>query len=71
MGNEGHKALDELVTAFRQDGFYSPEAPKVVGNQFTLTVKVERRAPEEYGKHKLKSVEKAPLDNGDDMGDLP
>ncbi len=71
VGNEGHKALDQLVAAFRQDGFYSPEAPKVVGNQFTLTVKVERRAPAEYGKHKLKSAaDKAPLDNGDDMGDL-
>ena len=71
VGNEGHKALDQLVAAFRQDGFYSPEAPKVVGNQFTLTVKVEHRAPAEYGKHQLKSAaDKAPLDNGDDMGDL-
>lgn len=72
VGNEGHKALDQLVAAFRQDGFYSPEAPKVVGDQFTLTVKVERRAPAEYGKHQLKSAPaKAPRDNDDGMGDLP
>jgi len=40
--------LDELIRQFTKDGYYSPEAPKVVGNVFTLTVKIERRAPTDY-----------------------
>ena len=54
-GNEGRKALDQLIDGFKQDGYYSPEAPKVVGSQFTLTVNLERRPPAEYH-HALKSA---------------
>ena len=44
----GRKALEDLIDGFKKDGYYSPEAPKVQGNQFTLTVKVERRPPADY-----------------------
>ena len=74
VGNEGRKALDQLIDGFKQDGYYSSEGPKVVGNQFTLTVKVERRPPSAYNKHKLKSApDKGPRDMGDDplLGDVP
>ncbi len=47
-GDQGRKALDDLIDGFKKDGYYSPEAPKFVGNQFTLSVKVERRPPDEY-----------------------
>lgn len=40
--------LDELIRQFTKDGYYSPEAPKVVGNVFTLSVNIERRAPTDY-----------------------
>jgi hypothetical protein len=54
-GTEGRKVLDQLIDGFKQDGYYSSEAPKVVGSQFTLVVNVERRPPAEY-KHTLKSA---------------
>jgi hypothetical protein len=47
-GEPGRKALDQLIEGFKKDGYYSPEAPKFVGNQFTLVVKVERRPPNDY-----------------------
>jgi hypothetical protein len=47
-GTEGRKVLDQVIDGFRTDGFYSAEAPKMVGNQFTLVVNVERRPPTEY-----------------------
>ena len=72
VGNEGNTALNQLVAAFRQDGYYSPEAPKVTGNQFTLVVKVERRPPGDYDQHKLKPApETAAPDFGADMGGVP
>jgi hypothetical protein len=40
--------LDDLVSQFTREG-YSPAAPKVEGNQFSLTVSVARRAPETFG----------------------
>jgi hypothetical protein len=52
------KVLDQLISQSGKDGFYSPEAPKVEGNQFTLVVNVERRAPDEY-KYILKDVTEA------------
>jgi Type IV pilus assembly protein PilM len=61
VGNDGHKALDQLIDAFNQDGHYSPEAPKVIGKDFTLAVNVERRPPSEYH-HTLKHIPE-PADN--------
>ena len=48
--NKGNprKPLDQLVEAFRKEGFYSPEPPNVVADTFTLVVYVERRGPTEY-----------------------
>jgi hypothetical protein len=42
------KALDQLVAQFTRDGAYSPQAPIVKGNEFTLVVNVERRPPGSY-----------------------
>jgi Tfp pilus assembly PilM family ATPase len=39
------KALNDLVDALRQEGFYTPQAPRVDKDGFTLVVNVERRAP--------------------------
>jgi hypothetical protein len=64
---QSRRVLDQLVTAFLHDGYYSPEAPKVVGNQFTLVVNVERRPPTEY-KVTLPAV---PDRKADDFGDQP
>src|SRR4029077_11110382 len=44
--------LDKLNAQFTKDGYYSPQAPRVESNIFTLDVFVERRPPEEY-KHVL------------------
>jgi Tfp pilus assembly PilM family ATPase len=49
------QVLNQLISQSGKDGFYSPEAPKVEGNQFTLVVNIERRAPSEY-KYILKDV---------------
>ncbi len=46
--------LDRLVEDLRRDGHYGPDPLRVIsGNQFELTVDVERRAPDEYKQHKL------------------
>ena len=45
---ERRKPLDQLVEHFRKEGFYSPEAPVVVDDKFTLVVFVERRGPTDY-----------------------
>jgi Tfp pilus assembly PilM family ATPase len=42
------KPLTQLVENFRKEGFYSPEAPKVEADNFTLVVFVERRGPTDY-----------------------
>jgi Tfp pilus assembly PilM family ATPase len=47
--NRGERRpLNELVTKFRQDLYYTVEAPKVENDTFTLVVKIERRPPSEY-----------------------
>jgi hypothetical protein len=50
------RALEQFREAMQKDGHYSPEAPKVVGNAFTITINVEKRPPTEY-----KSRIEAPL----------
>jgi hypothetical protein len=41
--------LDRLIDDLRKDGHYGPDAAKVTsGNQFELSVDVERRPPGEY-----------------------
>jgi Tfp pilus assembly PilM family ATPase len=45
---EPRKPLDQLIAALKADGHYSPEAPKVQGNTFTLVVNIERRNRSEY-----------------------
>ena len=42
------KLLDQLVDKLREENYYSPEAPRVVGDDFTLVVLVERRGPTDY-----------------------
>jgi hypothetical protein len=42
------KPLDDLISAFRREGYYSPQAPKVESDNFTLVVNLERRPPGEY-----------------------
>jgi len=48
VGNNGSKALDQLIDAFRHDKYYSPEPPKVTGKDFILAVNIERRPPTDY-----------------------
>jgi hypothetical protein len=43
--NEPRRALDQLVEELNASGYYSPEAPKVEKDTFTLRIKVERRGP--------------------------
>jgi hypothetical protein len=57
---EPRRAIDDLVAALRQDPYYSPEAPKIIGNQFTLVVNVERRPPGDYDKEGKYKLEKPP-----------
>jgi hypothetical protein len=40
--------LDDLIRAFRREGYYSPQAPKIEADVFTLVVNLERRPPGEY-----------------------
>jgi Tfp pilus assembly PilM family ATPase len=47
-GRDSRKPVDQLVAEFTKDRRYNPEAPKVNGNQFTLTVLIERRPPGDY-----------------------
>jgi Tfp pilus assembly PilM family ATPase len=42
------RPLDQLVSQFSKDGFYSVDPPKVENDVFTLVVNVERRAPNDY-----------------------
>jgi nucleotide-binding universal stress UspA family protein len=42
------KPLDDLIAAFRREGYYSAQAPNVENDTFTLIVNVERRPPGEY-----------------------
>lgn len=42
------QALDELVTRFRQDGYYSVSPPSVEKDKFSLVVQIERRGPDKY-----------------------
>jgi hypothetical protein len=42
------KALDDLIASFRREGYYSPQAPKMENDNFTLVVNLERRPPSEY-----------------------
>jgi hypothetical protein len=68
VGNDGHKELDNLIDAFRQDKYYSPEPPNVKGKEFTLTVNVERRPPDEYH-HILKHTPEASDNAGFNFGE--
>jgi hypothetical protein len=46
--------LDQLLEDLRRDGHYGPDPLRVIsGNQFELTVDVERRAPDEYKQQRL------------------
>ena len=47
-GDQGRKALDDLMNGFKKDGYYSAEAPTFNGNEFPVAIKVERRPPGEY-----------------------
>ena len=51
----GRRPLNEFITRLRQDPYYTPGPPTVKGDEFTLTVNIERRSPAEY-----KSVLKPP-----------
>jgi len=42
------KPLDDLISDFRRDGYYSVQAPKVENDNFTLVVNLMRRPPGEY-----------------------
>ncbi|MFO0879230.1 MAG: hypothetical protein U0840_17940 [Gemmataceae bacterium] len=52
------RPLDQLVSQFNKEGFYSTEAPKVEKDEFTLVVYFERRSPSDY--KALIKEEKAP-----------
>jgi Tfp pilus assembly PilM family ATPase len=47
-GSKGRDPVDQLVAEIGREGYYSLEAPRVNGNQFTLTIYVRRRGPGEY-----------------------
>jgi hypothetical protein len=54
LRNNDRAPFNNLMDELRKDGHYSVENPKVLnGNQFELTVYVERRSPEEYKQHRL------------------
>jgi Tfp pilus assembly PilM family ATPase len=46
--SDPHKPLDQLVEKFANEGFYSPEAPEIVGDTFKLPVSIDRRGPSDY-----------------------
>jgi hypothetical protein len=65
VGPEGRKALYQLIDAFKQDGYYSPEPPKEENSKtFILVVNVERRPPTEYHQHTLKHIPESPDNAG-------
>ena len=41
-------AHDEMIARFRKDGYYTPSAPRVERDVFTLVINIERRAPTQY-----------------------
>jgi hypothetical protein len=54
LRDQDREPLNKLIDDLRKDGHYGPDAPKVTnGNQFELTVDVERRPPDEYKHEKL------------------
>jgi hypothetical protein len=57
--NNDRKPLDELIGLFTKEGYYTPQAPKVEGDVFTLTVNIERRPPSEF-KARLKDEKPVP-----------
>jgi Tfp pilus assembly PilM family ATPase len=42
------KSLDDLIAAYRREGYYTPQPPKVENDTFILAVNIERRAPTEF-----------------------
>lgn len=42
------KPLDQLVSQFSKEGYYTAEAPKVENDTFTLVLLAERRGPADY-----------------------
>ena len=68
VGQQGDQALNDLIDAFRRDKYYSPEPPKVINRDFTLTVNVEadRRTNTQ---HALNHVAE-PADNNTGFGGL-
>lgn len=58
----GRAPFDQFVAEVRKDGFYSVENPKVTLPRFTVTINVERRAPDDY-KRKLPEAPKKPTED--------
>jgi Tfp pilus assembly PilM family ATPase len=48
LKSNSSKLLDQLVDKLREENYYRPEPPRVVGDDFTLVVFVERRGPTDY-----------------------
>jgi hypothetical protein len=48
MDEKNTPLLTRLMEEFRKDGAYSPVAPRIVGDTFTMEVKVEKRGPASF-----------------------